>query len=251
MNAQLVRIRTRKMSVLSSFRASHDDISTADVSPITKKVEESLSTPQRFVPSRTRYENSSAVKVEQLSHDVIAEQSQQVCECSRVIEPILLPFVARLGERPLSIARQQTAEVLIQNPSTSKKSRSEVGLNDRQVTRGSVRSRLDLVVPLQRPQTAPEVAKPCRKKQVALPTQTLVPNSATAFETSQRHGSKPVRANAEVQIIESASENEESSELKGADLEVLLKKQLQLVRKHSASSLKFHSPKQWCRYLRF
>jgi hypothetical protein len=234
------------MSVLSSFRTSHDEISVADISSISKKVEEVPSDSRRLVQSCAKSENSSAARVDLLLHELAIEQpSPQVSQFSHDVEPILLPFAARLGELPSSSFRQQAAKIPIQKSSASKHCRAEVRLNGRQQPRGLTSSRFHVALAVPRPKTAPDIAKSelsspevlsSRRHQVALRSGALAPHTVNS---SQRRGPKPVRADGQVEVTESPCDNEES-ELQGADLEVLLKKQLQLVSSDSSSSRKFN-----------
>jgi hypothetical protein len=264
-----VRIRTRKLSLLSSFRASHDDISIGNIAAFTKKAEDSQSSLRRLEPSRSISENPRNVEKERSSdgatikpwlHVGAAEQpsSQHDSKFSRAFEPILLPFAARLGDRPSSSCQQQAAEVKIQVTS-AENNRKELhrgakgGLSDHRQQRNLTKS-LDLGVGVLRPKSAPAIStrqRPSGELQVQSSSKQQVVNrgalsfatsrssaahSAIAASTSQgRRGSKPARAEDQVQVAKNVSGNEEF-ELQGAELEALLQKQLQLVSPHFLSS---------------
>lgn len=267
-----MRIRTSKLSLLSSFRASHDDISIGNIAAFTKKAEESPSSLRRFVPSRSISENPRNVEKERSSggatikpwlHVGAAQQqmqppSQHDSTFSRAFETILLPFAARLGDRPSSSCQQQAAEVQIQVTSAGNNRkelhrRAKGGLSDHRQQRNLTRS-LDLGVGVPRPKSAPVLSnrqRPSGELQVQSSSKQQVANrgalsfatsrssaahSAIAASSSQgRRGSKPVRAEHQVQVAKNVNENEEF-ELQGAELEALLQKQLQLVSPHSLSS---------------
>lgn len=236
---QLVRIRTRKLSLLSSFRASLDDANATAASPsaFPKKLENSPSESRRLTPFRSMpgFSRPAEVQLTQPLLNVAVAQptSNEFVEFQHPTEPILLPFTARLGERPSSTSQRKSAKIRIHVPSMEKGSQAEAAQD---LQPASVRCRKSTIGSgAPRPQTAPEIAESKkgfgahqskRKLPAAMPQVSSPPSHTSATWRSQ--GATFFRGQQLVNEKQSARESEESA-LKGAELEVLLMKQLQLV----------------------
>ncbi len=237
---QLVRIQTRKFSLLSSFRASLDDANATTASPsaFPKKLENYPSESQRLTQFRSMpgFSRPAEVQLAQPSLNVAVAQptSNEYVEFQHPTEPIRLPFAARLGERPSSAFQRNSAKIQIHVPSMKKGSQAEAA----QVNPpASARYRkLTTFSGAPRPQTAPEntnskkgfgALQSKRKLPAAMP-QVSSPPSHTSAAAWRSQGATFFRGQQLVNEKQSARESEESA-LKGAELEVLLMKQLQLV----------------------
>jgi hypothetical protein len=227
-NTQIVRIRTRKLALLASFRASHDDVGVGNISAFTKN---SPSESQSLPRSRSTTRHFHAVKA--LPSLNVAASEETLTEVDDTDAP-LPPFTSRLGERPLSILqREQRKHIRIQVPSVGKIHRVEHSLDiEHQPTR---RDKFTGVV--SRPHTAQGVSQSneqlksllSRKKQAAVSPSRATPARPGTVEGTMRHSSKLVTAQVQHgQVRDDASENV-AFDLQGLELEVLLKKQLQLV----------------------
>jgi hypothetical protein len=239
---QLVRIRTRKLSLLSSFRASLDDANAAAASPsasaFPKKLENSSSESRRFTQFRSMpgFSRPAEVQLTQPLLNVADAQptSNEFVEFQHATELIRLPFAARLGERPSSTFQRNSAKIQIHVPSMKKGSQAAAAQDN---PPASARYRKSTTVSgAPRPQTAPENAnskkgfgalQSKRKLPAAVP-QVSSPPSHTSAAARRSQGATFFRGQQLVNEKQSAREREES-ELKGAELEVLLMKQLQLV----------------------
>jgi hypothetical protein len=236
---------------MSSFRASHNDISIGNIYAFTKKSHNCDSESQRSAPAPTRAADtrppsSNVAAAQQMTHrapDFL--DSELIMRPST--EPILLPFTARLGERPSSGFQRETSILTSKfkknEPSVvvGKNSRVHTALDHRQQPsskklHGSAAG--DVV--LSRPHSAAEVPKSrhafrapqtSRTRQLGSPSPVKAPpavTSVTAPNVLPSRGSKRIEMPDRSQVVGSASKNE-APELQGAELEVLLKKQLELV----------------------
>ena len=232
---------------MSSFRASHNDISIGNIYAFTKKSHNCDSESQRSAPAParaadTRPPSSNVAAAQQITHrapDFL--DSEPIMRPST--EPILLPFTARLGERPSSGFQRETSKFKKNEPTVvvGKNSRVHTALDHRQQP-GSKKLQGSAAgdVVLSRPHSAAEVPKSrqafrapqsSRTRQLGSPSPVKAPpavTSVTAPNVLPSRSSKRIETPDRSQVVGSASKNE-APELQGAELEVLLKKQLELV----------------------
>ena len=240
MNTQLVRIRTRKLALLASFRASHDNVDIGNISAFTKKFEESPSElrrlPQSLSGSTTRH-FLVAKSLHSLNIDAAEETLQEVSGSLDLTHSPLLPFTSRLGDRPLStLQREQRKNIRIQVPSVGESHRVQPDLDVQQQPSSTRRDRVTGAVP--RPQTAPRVSKSndmseylqsSRKQTVASPSRAMPARPGTVAGTLRHRSLKNVRAQVSHEQVAGVSSEHAAFDVEGVELEVLLKKQLQLV----------------------
>ena len=241
MNTQLVRIRTRKLALLASFRASHDNVDIGNISAFTKKFEESSSEwrrlPQSLSGSTTRH-FLVAKSLHSLNIDAAEETLQEVSGSLHLTDSPLLPFTSRLGERPLStLQREQRKNIRIQVPSVGESHRVQPDLDVHQQQPSSTR-RDQVTGAVPRPQTAPRISKSNdmleylqsrRKQTVASPSRAIPARPGTVAGTLRHRSLKNVRAQVSHEQVTDVSSENAAFDVEGVELEVLLKKQLQLV----------------------
>jgi hypothetical protein len=250
-----MRVRTRKLCLMSSFRASHNDISIGNISAFTKKShdhssESRRSAPSRSVPAPTRAADIRPMSNVAAAHQIPHQAPPGILDSEPIIlpstEPILLPFTARLGERPLSGFPRETSKFNKHAPSVvvGKNTRGHAAHDDQRQQPGSKKLQGSAAgdVVLSRPQTAPEIPKSQRtfgalqssrtQQLVGPPSPAKAPPLVMVPNVSPSRGTKRIETPDRLQAVRSDSKNE-ASELQGAELEVLLKKQLELVSRAS------------------
>lgn len=151
-------------------------------------------------------------------------------------QTIHLPFAARLGERPLSVHQREAVDVNVKvspdGKSTRVKCVSDSSRQDHNLTR--LQALIADRMPMPRPHTAAvskgEARQHSRKQKLGSNSPVKAPSSAVIHNMRQARAAtnQPYSAPDRWQVAGNTGEGEES-DLQGAELEVLLKKQLELV----------------------
>lgn len=159
-------------------------------------------------------------------------------------QKIHLPFAARLGERPLSVCQREAVDLNVKVSSDGKSTRvKSVRNNPRQDHKLTRLQELPAdSIPMPRPHTAPDTRadvskgegpfaarQHSRKQKLGSNSAVKAPSSTMIHNMRQKHATtNPFSAPDRWHVAGNTGQSEES-DLQGAELEVLLKKQLELV----------------------
>ncbi len=159
-------------------------------------------------------------------------------------QTIHLPFAARLGERPLSVYQREAVDLNVKVSSDGKSTRVKSVRNNPRQDHNLTRLQELIVdrIPMPRPHTAPDThadvskgegtlaaRQHSRKQKLGSSSPVKAPSSAIIHNMRQtRATTNPFSAPDRWHVAGNTGESEES-DLQGAELEVLLKKQLELV----------------------
>ena len=247
-NTQISRSRTRNFSLfcntLGSFscRASHgSDVCIGSVSAFTETSRGSssqspLSAGTRSAPRPRAADVRPALDIAALEQSFQAAPKSPDFQDAFARNSILLPFTARLGHQPTSIVQREAAKVRTQvRGGGGESSAVHAGRDDAQQQCGSIAvhecSAGDVCVQpqptLQHSKSRCPGALQCDTKQGS-PSPAATPLSVVLQGSSASRAAQSSRAQKRLPVTDNSREIQ-APELQGAELEFLLKKQLELV----------------------